>query len=132
MKNIFLSLGKLIKLLKNHDIETVLKIETEMGICSIGDILFLPEVEKKSHKISLANSYSFLNNKFQETTFIAELDRLQLEKSMFDFNEETDFWTTAIDADLEPRLSLVLLSLKLTEYTWWENSIFEDCIEEYC
>ncbi|MCP4150076.1 MAG: hypothetical protein GY757_20180 [bacterium] len=111
---------------------------SNMGICSVADVLFITEDYKKGNmKIdSPIDSYSDFENGPCENgqIVVAELDKDQLNEALFDTDSDYDdikLWEEAARIDIEPKASLNLLVLKETQCTWWSAAVFRQMCDCY-
>lgn len=108
------------------------------GICSIGDLLFIPEESKKERLNSEKLERAF--TKFQEEIVnagqmqVAILDKDILGEVLFENSnegEEAEFWQKAASSKINPRLSINYLALRPTRKSGSAQNIFDQMIETY-
>ena len=107
-----------------------------LGICSIGDLLFITEDWKKENlKISsIEDNYKRFENGPEGSgqIYVAELTREQLNEALFEnLVEGIELWETAANRKLDPRYSISYLALRNTSHTWWSESVFQEMLESY-
>ena len=136
MEDRFVSYAELRDFFKNGILAEDLETFRTLGICSIGDLLFITEDWKKENlKISsIEENYKRFENGPERTVQIsvAELTREQLNEALFEkVVEGIELWETAANRKLDPRYSISYLALRNTSHTWWSESVFREMLESY-
>lgn len=137
MDNRFVCYTELLNFLKQKVLREDLESRSTIGVCSVSDLLYLTEEYKK-------NTYQTVNTveddfkKFQDgpkergQIIVAELSKEQLEDALFDSSSgDIQLWNHAANSNISPRHSMNLLILKITDFTWWNEEVFEQMKEAY-
>jgi hypothetical protein len=136
MRDRFVSYAELRDFFKNRILAKDLAAFRTLGICSIGDLLFITEDWKKENlKISsIEENYKRFENGPEKSgqISVAELTREQLNEALFEkVVEGIELWETAANRKLDPRYSISYLALRNTSHTWWSESVFQEMLESY-
>lgn len=137
MNDRFVSYVELKTYFEKGRLEKDLEEKSNIGICSVADLLFVTEdFKKETTKPLTALEDTFL--KFVEgpgksgQIFVADLDRERLTEAMFDdLNEGMELWETAASDKLSPRDSVTLLALRVTSNAWWSEGVFDKMCKQY-
>lgn len=116
----------------NKDLED----ESNMGICSVADLLFITEDYKKKELKPLTDIESMFE-KFQKgpeasgQIYIADIDREKLSEAMFEqMVGGVKLWETAASKEIPPRDSISYIALRPSSSTWWPEKVFEELCEQ--
>ncbi len=133
METRFVPFAELKRYFEKQELEEDIEEKSNLGICSVGDLLYITEDYKKNTLKSSAE-IEIIFNQFKEGPVasgqiqIAELDRERLSETMFEElseNEEIVPWRIAASSKISPRDSITYLSLRITPNTWWSAEVFE-------
>ncbi|MCU0289575.1 MAG: hypothetical protein MUF15_24670 [Acidobacteria bacterium] len=137
MNDRFVSFGELKTYFEKERLEKDLEGKSNIGICSVADLLFITEDFKKEITKSLAalegTFHKFLEGPGKSGQIcVADLDRERLSEAMFDdSNEGLELWETAASDKLSPRDSITLLALRVTDNAWWSEEVFDKMCKTY-
>jgi len=121
---------------KAHKLPADLFDQSTMGISSIADL------------VEICNQYKYDNNSkflddlkifedgpcFDGSLFVSELDQHKLSSSLFENESDDDkfcLWLNGTDRNTPPLHSVRCLTLRVTDYVFWDLDVFQEMLSNF-